>query len=66
MLFLFGDNLKPGGPLNLSLWSDDVESTAWALKAKSVEFVMEPKQMHYGTVSAFKDLDGNVLLLGSK
>jgi predicted enzyme related to lactoylglutathione lyase len=66
VLFQFGDNLKPGGPLNLSLWSDDVESTAKALKAKGVEFVMEPKKMHYGMVSAFKDSDGNILVLGSE
>ena len=61
VLFQFGDNLKPGGSLNLSFWSDDVESTAAALKAKGVEFAMEPKRMHYGTISAFKDPDGNVL-----
>jgi catechol 2,3-dioxygenase-like lactoylglutathione lyase family enzyme len=66
VLFQFGDNLKPGGPLNLALWSDDVEATARDLKAKGVEFVMEPKKMHYGTVSSFKDLDGNLLMLSSK
>jgi predicted enzyme related to lactoylglutathione lyase len=66
VLFQFGDNLKPGGLMNLSLWSDDVEATAQNLKAKGVEFVMEPKQMPYGMVSAFKDLDGNVLGLNSK
>ena len=66
VLFQFGDNLKPGGLMNVSLWSDDVESTAQTLKAKGVEFVMEPKKMPYGTVSAFKDLEGNVLGLSSK
>lgn len=66
VLFQFGDNLKPGGTLNFALWSDDVEATARELKAKGVEFVMEPKKMHYGFVSVFKDVDGNSLMLSSK
>ena len=66
VLFQFGDNLKPGGTLNLSLWSDDVEGTAGDLKAKGVEFVMEPKRMHYGVISIFKDIDGNSIMLSSK
>jgi catechol 2,3-dioxygenase-like lactoylglutathione lyase family enzyme len=66
VLFRFGDNLKPGGMLNISLWSDDVEATARELKAKGVEFVMEPNRRPYGTMSIFKDVDGNQLLLSSK
>jgi catechol 2,3-dioxygenase-like lactoylglutathione lyase family enzyme len=66
VLFQFGDTLKPGGPLNLALWSDDVEGTATELKAKGVEFVLEPKRMPYGTTSIFKDIDGNSLVLSSK
>jgi hypothetical protein len=57
---------QPGGQLNIALWSDDVESTARELKAKGVEFVMEPKRMPYGTTSIFKDVDGNCLVLSSK
>jgi len=66
VLFQFGDTLKPGGYLNLSFWTDDVESTAQELKAKGVQFEMEPKRMHYGTISIFKDLDGNRLMLSTK
>jgi hypothetical protein len=50
----------------MALWSDDVEGTAAELKAKGVEFVMEPKRQHYGTVSIFKDVDGNSVMLSSK
>ena len=66
VLFQFGETMKPGVQLNLALWSDDVESTARELKEKGVEFVMEPKRMHYGIVSIFKDVDGNSLMLSSK
>lgn len=66
VLFQFGEKLKPGGQLNVTLWSDDVEATARELKAKGVEFVLEPKRMPYGTTSIFKDLDGNCLVLSSK
>jgi catechol 2,3-dioxygenase-like lactoylglutathione lyase family enzyme len=66
VLFQFGDKLKPGGQLNITLWSDDVETTARELKAQGVEFVLEPKKMPYGTTSIFKDVDGNCLVLSSK
>jgi catechol 2,3-dioxygenase-like lactoylglutathione lyase family enzyme len=66
VLFQFGELLRPGGVLNLALWADDVESTARELKAKGVEFSMEPTRQHYGTVSVFKDADGNSVMLSSK
>jgi catechol 2,3-dioxygenase-like lactoylglutathione lyase family enzyme len=66
VLFQFGDKLLPGGQLNIALWSDDVEATALELRAKGVEFVMEPKRMPYGTTSIFKDIDGNLLVLSSR
>jgi predicted enzyme related to lactoylglutathione lyase len=62
----FGDELQPGGQLNIALWSDDVEATARELKAKGVEFVMQPKRMPYGTTSILKDVDGNCRVLSSK
>src|SRR5499427_6561287 len=55
VLFRFGERLQPGGQLNITLWADDVEGTARELKAKGVEFVMEPKRMAYGATSIFKD-----------
>ena len=66
VIFQFGDTMKPGGILPMALWSDDVEATAAELKAKGVEFVMEPKRQHYGIVSIFKDIDGNSLMLSSR
>ena len=66
VLFQFGDRLLTGGQLNVTLWSDDVEATASELKAKGVEFVMEPKRTPYGMTSVFKDIDGNRLVLSSK
>jgi len=66
VLFSFGESLKPGGMLNLALWSDDVETTASQLKARGVEFVMEPTKQHYGTTSIFKDIDGNAIVLSSR
>jgi catechol 2,3-dioxygenase-like lactoylglutathione lyase family enzyme len=66
VLFQFGDTLKPGGLLNVALWSDDVEGTARELKGRGVEFVLEPTREPYGTQSIFKDIDGNRLLLSSR
>ncbi len=66
VLFQSGDRVQPGGQLNITLWSDDVEATARELRAKDVEFVMEPKRMAYGTTSIFKDVGGNCLVLSSK
>ena len=66
VLFQFADTLKPGGQMNITFWSDDVESTARELKGKGVEFVMEPKRESWGTACAFKDPDGNTFLISSK
>jgi catechol 2,3-dioxygenase-like lactoylglutathione lyase family enzyme len=66
VLFQFGEKLQPGGQLNIALWADDVETTAREMKAKGVEFVMEPKRQPYGTTSIFRDPDGNCIVLSSK
>ena len=66
VLFQFGERMQPGGPLNIALWSDDVEATAREMKSKGVEFVMEPTRMPYGTTSVFKDVDGNQIVLSSR
>ena len=58
VLFRFGDRFQPGGITNVALWSDDVEATAKEMKAKGVEFVMEPRREHHGVTSVFKDIDG--------
>ena len=66
VLFRFTDGLKPGGQMNVTFWADDVESTARELKAKGVEFVLEPRRESWGTAAAFKDPDGNTFLISSK
>ena len=54
VLFRFDDSLKPGGQMNITFWSDDVEATARELKNKGVEFVMEPKRESWGTAAALR------------
>jgi catechol 2,3-dioxygenase-like lactoylglutathione lyase family enzyme len=66
VLFKFGESLKPGSQMNITFWADDVEATARELKSKGVQFIMEPKREEWGTAAAFKDVDGNTFVLGSK
>jgi len=66
VLFRFGENPKPGGHMNVTFWTDDVEATARELKGKGVEFLMEPKREDWGTSAVFKDSDGNCFVLSSK
>jgi len=66
VLFRFDEGLKPGGNMNVTFWTDDVEGTARELKSKGVEFVMEPKREDWGTAAAFKDVDGNCFVLSSR
>jgi catechol 2,3-dioxygenase-like lactoylglutathione lyase family enzyme len=66
VLFRFGEAMKPGSQQSVTFWSDDVEGTARELKQKGVEFVMEPKREEWGTAAAFRDIDGNTFVLGSK
>lgn len=55
-----------GGRQPISFWCDDVNATAQVLKSKGVVFAMEPKTEEWGSVSIFKDQDGNQFVLGSK
>lgn len=66
VLFRMGENLKPGGQMNVTFWTDDVEATTQELKNKGVRFVMEPKREDWGTAAAFQDIDGNSFVLSSK
>lgn len=66
VLFRFGDHIKPGSMMNVTFWCDDVEATASEMKAKGVEFTMDPKKQDWGTSAVFKDIDGNVFLMSSK
>jgi catechol 2,3-dioxygenase-like lactoylglutathione lyase family enzyme len=66
VLFRFGENLKPGGQMNVTFWTDDVEATVQGLKGKGVKIVMEPKREDWGTAAAFEDIDGNSFILSSR
>jgi predicted enzyme related to lactoylglutathione lyase len=52
--------------MNVTFWTDDVESTVRDLKAKGVKITMEPKTADWGTAAAFQDIDGNNFLVGTK
>ena len=66
VLFQFDNGPRPGGQMNITFWTDDVESTARELKERGVEFTMEPKRADWGTAAVFKDTDGNSFVLSSK
>ena len=66
VLFAFDDGLQPGTKMNITFWSDDVESTVRELESKGVEFVMKPQKADWGTAAVFKDIDGNSFVLSSR
>jgi catechol 2,3-dioxygenase-like lactoylglutathione lyase family enzyme len=66
VLFRFDEGVQPGGHMNVTFWSDDVEKTAREMKNKGVEFVQEPEKADWGTAAIFKDVDGNRFVLSSK
>jgi catechol 2,3-dioxygenase-like lactoylglutathione lyase family enzyme len=66
VLFRFEGSLQPGSMMNVTFWTDDVESTYRELKAKGVEFTAEPTKQPWGTFAILKDLDGNTFVLGTK
>ncbi len=61
-----GHENRIGGFQPLTFWCDDVFATAKMLKAKAVEFVVEPKTEVWGTMAIFKDADGNQFVLSNK
>jgi predicted enzyme related to lactoylglutathione lyase len=66
VLFTMEGGIQPGKQLNLSFWSDDVESTFQTLKSRGVEFTAEPKKETWGTSAIFKDTEGNIFVLSSR
>lgn len=66
VLFKTDDGLQPGSHMNVTFWAEDVEATAKELKARGVEFIMEPKKADWGTAAIFKDPDGNRFVLSSR
>ncbi len=66
VLFRFDQGPQPGGTMNVTFWTDDVESTARELQGKGVEFVTQPTKAPWGTFAIFKDQDDNRFVLGTK
>ena len=66
VLFRFDNGLQPGGQMNFTFWTEDVEGTVRELKSKGVKITMEPKKQGWGTAAAFQDLDGNTFILATK
>ena len=66
VLFRMNEGPQPGGFMNMSLWTDDVRSTAKKLKERGVEFVAEPKNEEWGVSAIFKDSEGNRFELSSR
>jgi catechol 2,3-dioxygenase-like lactoylglutathione lyase family enzyme len=61
-----GHENRIGGFQPVTFWCDDVHATARTLKAKGVEFAVEPKTEVWGTMCIFKDVDGNQFVLSNK
>lgn len=51
---------QTGGRVFLFLHTDDFWRDYTSMQEKGIEFVREPTQEEYGTVSVFKDLYGNL------
>jgi len=66
VLFKTDRGLQPGSDMNVTFWTDDVESTARELEAKGVEFTVKPQKADWGTFSIFRDPDGNKFVMGTK
>jgi predicted enzyme related to lactoylglutathione lyase len=66
VLFKFDNSLQPGMQMNISYWTDDLETTVRNLKAKGVKITMEPMTADWGAAAAFQDVDGNTFVVGTK
>ena len=53
VLFRFDQGPQPGGQMNITFWSDDVEATAREMKGKGVEFVKDPEKAPPGARRRF-------------
>jgi catechol 2,3-dioxygenase-like lactoylglutathione lyase family enzyme len=61
-----GEEARIGTAQPMSLWCDDVNVTAAALKSKGVKFAQDPKKESWGTAAIFEDPDGNKFVLSSR
>lgn len=66
ILFTFeGHENRVGTFQNIVFASHDVEKDYEELKAKGVEFIMEPTKESWGIYTMFKDTEGNQFVLSS-
>lgn len=66
VLFTADDHKKMiGGFMNVSFFTDDVETTAREMKEKGVTFVQEPQKADWGTAAIFEDPDHNKFVLST-
>jgi catechol 2,3-dioxygenase-like lactoylglutathione lyase family enzyme len=61
-----GHENRIGGFQPMTFWCDDVFATSSQLKAKGVEFAVDPKKEIWGTMAIFKDVDGNQFVLSNR
>lgn len=61
-----GHESRIGGFQPLSFTTDDVFTTAAAMKQRGVEFASDPRKESWGTSAIFKDPDGNEYVLSSR
>ena len=61
-----GDEARIGSAQPLSLWCDDVSTTADSLKSRGVIFAQDPKKESWGTSAIFEDPDSNKFVLSSR
>ena len=66
VLFRFDQGQQPGGVMNITFWTDDVEATARELEARGVKFTMQPRKEAWGTAAIFQDADSNQFVLATK
>jgi len=51
---------------SISFWTNNVQGTYDELVSRGVEFAAPPKTADWGTMSIFRDSDGNKFVLGTK
>jgi predicted enzyme related to lactoylglutathione lyase len=55
--------VAPGGSCNFGFEVSDIQKTATELKAKGVQFLMDPKREDFGWLGVFADPDGYSIVL---
>lgn len=66
VLFRTNEGLKPGGVMNLSFATDDLQATYEEYRARGVEFVQPPTAQAWGMFAMFLDSEGNRFVLSGR